>query len=733
MITKISMKNVASYKDETTLETNKRINLIYGLNGAGKTQISKFLANQNDENFKDCKIEGLSNKQQILVYNQDFIEKNFYDTDKQQGIFTLSEENTSIKQEIENLQKELIKLKSNQDENERKLKEKQKDIIKIENDFKDDIWKIKQNHSDNFKDFFEGKMGSKDSFLNFINPKIKEFLTLDTINQNTNLEKLKKQYNILTDTTQVKLENINEISNTEFKNIENNLIFNEIIVGNQDSIIADLINKLGNGDWVKDGFDKYILQDSQTCPFCQSNTITPKIKSDLENYFDKTYENKIKEIEKLNDEYQNLFSNIPSIETFYRRDILDNKDLEFEKLYSQVKSKLEENIRKIQEKIKEPSKKIELEKTEELFQNLNNYLKQIQQKIIEFNSKLENPEDEREKLEKQFWEFAIFEKKEIIEKYNKNKKEQEINKGVLDKENQTIKDSIQHIENTIKEKQKEVINIQEAVDKINNYLKDLGILSFYIKVQDDEKQEYIIVREGENKPSFKTLSEGEKTLISFLYFLQLCQGKKEKDEAILDKIIIIDDPISSLSFNYIYEIAQLIKHTFFENALYKQIFIFTHNLYFYHEFFKIINKEDKKNNITSFRIFKNQNNFSCISSLKRDEILNDYQAYWQILKEYKQKKTHKAIIPNTMRNILENFIGFVYAKKLIDIVNEYFANDIQYKAFYRYISRESHSDRENISDVKDIDINMFFEAFENFFKKLKHEEHYEKMMGENND
>ncbi|MCW1316132.1 AAA family ATPase [Campylobacter jejuni] len=390
-------------------------------------------------------------------------------------------------------------------------------------------------------------------------------------------------------------------------------------------------------------------------------------------------------------------------------------------------------LKKFKKKLKNLVKKIELEKTDEVFQNLNNYIKQIQQKIIEFNSKLDNQENEKEKLEKQFWEFVIFEKKEIIEKYKKDKNEKETDKQALDKENKTIKDDIQNIENTIKEKQKEVINIQKAVDRINNYLKDLGILSFYIKVQDGEKQEYIIVREGDNKPSFKTLSEGEKTLISFLYFLQLCQGKKEKNEVILDKIIVIDDPISSLSFNYIYEIAQLIKHTFFENALYKQIFIFTHNLYFYHEFFKIINKEDKKNNITSFRIFKNQNNFSCISSLKRDEILNDYQAYWQILKEYKQEKTHKAIIPNTMRNILENFIGFVYAKKLIDIVNEYFANDIQYKAFYRYISRESHSDRENISDVKDIDINMFFEAFENFFNKLKHEEHYEKMMGKNND
>ncbi|EAK0804899.1 hypothetical protein A0Z06_04425 [Campylobacter lari] len=733
MITKISMKNVASYKDETTLETNKRINLIYGLNGVGKTQISKFLANQEDENFKDCKIEGLSNEQQILVYNQDFIEKNFYDTDKQQGIFTLSEENTSIKQEIENLQKELTRLKSSQDKNEKKLKEKQEDIIKIENDFKDDIWKIKLSYYKDFKQFFKGIAGKKEDYFDFINPKIKEFLTLDTINQNTNLEELKKQYNILADTTQVKLENINEISNIEFKNIENNLIFNEIIVGNQNSIIADLINKLGNGDWVKDGFDKYILQDSQTCPFCQKDTITQEFKSYLEDYFDKTYEERIKELEKLNDEYQNLFSNIPSIETFYRRDILDSKDLEFEKLYFQVKSKLEKNIKKIQEKIKEPSKKIELEKTDEIFQNLNNYIKQIQQKIIEFNSKLDNCKNEKEKLKKQFWEFAIFEKKEIIEKYNKNKKEQEINKGVLDKENQTIKDSIQHIENTIKEKQKEVINIQEAVDKINNYLKDLGILSFYIKVQDDEKQEYIIVREGENKPSFKTLSEGEKTLISFLYFLQLCQGKKEKDEAILDKIIVIDDPISSLSFNYVYNIAQLIKEIFLRNkdSNYKQIFVLTHHLYFFKELIGF--KEDYKKDIYTFRIGKNENYISHIDTMEEDEILNDYQAYWQILKDYKEGKIHAILIPNTMRNILEYFIGFIQKNK-IDIIKNIENEDKEkkFEPFCRYINRESHSFMGNMSDAKEIDIDMFFEAFKKVFEYLGHLEHYDIMMKKGN-
>ncbi len=732
MIAKISMKNVASYKDETTLETDKRINLIYGLNGTGKTQISKFLANQEDENFKDCNIEGLSNEE-ILVYNQDFIEKNFYSTDKQQRIFTLSEENITIKQEIEKLQEELIGFKSSQNENERKLKEKQEDIIKIENDFKEDIWKIKLSYYEDFKSFFKGIVGKKEDYFDFINPKIEEVLSLDVINQNINLEELKKQYNFLTDTTQVKLENINEIPNIEFKNIENNSIFNEIIVGNQNSVIADLIKKLGNEDWVKDGFDKYVLQDSQTCPFCQKDTITQEFKSYLENYFDKTYEERIKEVEKLNDEYQNLFSNMPSIETFYRRDILDSKDLEFEKLYSQVKLKLEKNIKKIQEKIKEPSKKIELEKTEEVFQNLNDYIKQIQQKIIDFNSKLENLEDEREKLKKQFWEFAIFEKKEIIEKYNKDKKEQEINKGVLDKENQTIKDSIQHIENTIKEKQKEVINIQEAVDRINNYLKDLGILSFCIKIQDDEKQEYIIIREGEDKPSFKTLSEGEKTLISFLYFLQLCQGKKEKNEAILDKIIVIDDPISSLSFNYVYNIAQLIKEIFLRNkdSNYKQIFVLTHHLYFFKELIGF--REGYKKDIYTFRIRRNESYISHIDTMKEDEILNDYQAYWQILKDYKEGKIHVILIPNTMRNILEYFLGFIQ-KDTIDIIKKIENEDKEkrFEPFCLYINRESHSFMGNMSDAKEIDIDMFFEAFKKVFEYLGHLEHYNIMMTKGN-
>ena len=61
MITKITLNNVASYKAETTLETDKKVNFIYGLNGTGKTTLSNYLASLNKEehcDFGHCSVKG---------------------------------------------------------------------------------------------------------------------------------------------------------------------------------------------------------------------------------------------------------------------------------------------------------------------------------------------------------------------------------------------------------------------------------------------------------------------------------------------------------------------------------------------------------------------------------------------------------------------------------------------------------------------------------------------------
>ncbi|WP_295040808.1 AAA family ATPase [uncultured Fibrobacter sp.] len=56
MIDKIEMNGVASYKQATCLETDKKVNLVYGLNGVGKSTLSNFLYDPKNEMYKNCKL-----------------------------------------------------------------------------------------------------------------------------------------------------------------------------------------------------------------------------------------------------------------------------------------------------------------------------------------------------------------------------------------------------------------------------------------------------------------------------------------------------------------------------------------------------------------------------------------------------------------------------------------------------------------------------------------------------
>lgn len=92
MITEIHMEAVASFKGSSSLYTDKKINLIYGLNGTGKSTLSNFLYDQSDQKFNKCR-KSPEQAESTFVYNQKFIQDNFYVADSLKGIFSLSKEN----------------------------------------------------------------------------------------------------------------------------------------------------------------------------------------------------------------------------------------------------------------------------------------------------------------------------------------------------------------------------------------------------------------------------------------------------------------------------------------------------------------------------------------------------------------------------------------------------------------------------------------------------------------
>lgn len=73
------------------------------------------------------------------------------------------------------------------------------------------------------------------------------------------------------------------------------------------------------------------------------------------------------------------------------------------------------------------------------------------------------------------------------------------------------------------------------------------------------------------------------------------------------------------------------------------------------------------------------------------------------------------------------FFGFIDNEKMKESIKK--LDFVKYGSFLRYIDRESHSDQTNISDFKDIDVNLFKEAFKKIFDESGNIKHYNKMIG----
>jgi wobble nucleotide-excising tRNase len=249
----------------------------------------------------------------------------------------------------------------------------------------------------------------------------------------------------------------------------------------------------------------------------------------------------------------------------------------------------------------------------------------------------------------------------------------------------------------------------------------LGLDDF--RIEKHSENLYKIVRGNQDSDTFQTLSEGEKMIISFLYFIELCRGKKSATDVGRKKIIVIDDPISSLSHIFIFNIGQLIKKEFLFSDTYEQAFVLTHSLYFFYELTDPKHKRRKERQ-KLFRMTKNCDG-SQIFDMKYEEIQNDYHSYWQIVKDDKQSP---ALIANCMRNIIEYFFGFIEKKDLNNVFQKPELQKNKYQAFCRYINRESHSLGQNIFDYKEFNYDDFREALGLVFQESGYKEHYEEML-----
>lgn len=722
MISKIVLNRVASYKKEAVLDTDKKVNLLYGLNGTGKSTFSEFLYDQIGARFSQCSIEGLEENDTVLVYNQKFVQDTFYEPEGIHGIFTLSKGNADAQKVIDTTSAEVKKLTEQKRKiEEKKTKNEQKHLGEIE-EYKKQVWKIKTEYTggDRVLEFcLDGLKGNKDTLFKHIISLEKPEGELDY-----SVDDLKKEAQQLQGEAQSRQLLSKVLINVE--DIEQSELLSKVIVGNKNSSVASLIETLGNSDWVNTGI-KYVHIDGEkgVCPFCQQKTITQNFLEQINAYFDESYNRDKSQIEQMISRYDAEIKKATDFFNAIKDDsFLEKNKAEIESLSANLISVLEHNLNTLREKAKTPSIQVSLQPINEIIESINSIIKNANNEITLYNQRIADIKGSKSKIRDSFWCLMRKEYNSVIELYAANEKAYEQSVKNAQKELQTKTSEINTNTALIEENRKKTVNIDEAVENIKNGLIDIGITDFTIEKYSEEEALYRLKREDLDEDVFKTLSEGEKMVISFLYFIELCKGESTAEKASNKKIVVIDDPISSLSHIYVFNIGRLIHNEFLRTKKYDQLFILTHSLYFFYELTNTNHKERKETQ-KLFRICKNTES-SYFEDMKYEDIQNDYQAYWHIIKD---KKQSPALIANCMRNVMEYFFNFVEKQDFAQVFQRPELQENRYMAFNRYMNRESHSKGQNIFDIKEFNYDSFREAFKKVFETEGYIDHYNKMIG----
>lgn len=735
MIESISLKNAASF-DSTgiQIENLKKVNFIYGSNGCGKTTISNFLLNPIDPRFPNCSATWKNGTElKTLVYNKEFRAKNF-DKGKLEGVFTLGEATKEQKQVIADKTEQLKQLKIEGERIRISLNQHKEKQGVLESDFKEFAWtKIYKKYQNIFKDAFVGSMKSGDLF--------KSRLLSEFKNNKENLQTIdelkEKASTIFGETPQ----NINLISQINFDRIieiEKETIWRKIIVGKADVDIAKLIQNLNINDWVNQG--RTYVQESDICPFCQQPTITDKFKNQLESYFDETYLKDIELLKVLKQEYSTLIqTTINELNnTEQTQKELKSSKLNLDKFSSLLKTLISQNTTNnvyLNNKFKEPSRSVELVSQNELLTQISEFITTANEEIKKHNDIVLDYSNQRNNLVNAIWRYLIEEFKSEIEKFNATKKGFETGYNAIETQLKKKLKDYSDLNSGIKELSKNVTSIQPTIDEINRLLKSYGFNSFEI-VPATEEGFYKIQREnGEIAES--TLSEGEITFITFLYFLQHAKGGSTEDNVNEERILVIDDPISSLDSNVLFVVSTLIKEILkdvkSDKGNIKQVILLTHNVYFHKEVsYEGLNRKGEK---PQFWILRKNFKFSTIQHYNdQNPIQSSYELLWRDIKEW--ERNSGITIQNTMRRILENFFSILGNKRDDFLIGKFQTQEEREicRSLLSWVNEGSHTFSDDLYiEAPDAMIVKYLKVFQDIFKHTRNIGHYNMMMGINDE
>lgn len=736
MIETLEINQVATYDTRSSMENLKHLNFVFGTNGAGKTTIGRVVANKFKPEHANCTItwkDGV--EMQSLVYNRDFVDANFNLEGNVKGIFTLGETDIANdlaikakKQEVDGYGVSITRdVKTLGDLTLRSGKVQ--DLAELEADFKEQCWVRKRKYDDAFSEAFTGVRNDavkfKERFHQQQQSNVAEPQTLEYLN--------KRAATVFGEAPQRQAE-IPTLDFTRIVTLEAAPILAKRVVGKEDVDIAEMIHRLGHSDWVKAGQAHFEIS-SPKCPFCQQ-AAPEGLSTSLEDYFDETFEQDTQAITHLQAAYEreekSLFLALNAIEhsasTFLDREA-------FVRTQTVVYAKLRSNALILASKRKEPSAPRQLESLAEPLATIVNLITEANVKVTAHNRIVDSIGAEKTKLIAEVWRHILDEMEVDHETYVRKKKGLTLaidNLKSLIKKAEEAKSKAEH---ELRELEKKATSIQPTVDAINDLLKSFGFKTFAL-AKADEQPHYKLVRKG-GEDAKHTLSEGEKSFVTFLYFYHLIKGSNSESGAARDRVVVFDDPVSSMDSDVLFIVSNLIRALFDDmkngRGYVKQVFVLTHNVYFHKEvcFASPSRKGGGKNAVPnlgrSYWVVRKTPTGPKLEHFDENPVKTSYELLWD---ELRKDERNPLTIQNTMRRILEHYFKILGGIDFDELCEKFEGRDkLVCRSLLSWVNDGSHFSHDDAHFAFGQDaIDDQVDIFKKIFERAEHLPHYEMMM-----
>lgn len=728
LITKIEIAEVATYSTAgERLADLKKVNYFFGHNGCGKTTISRAIHDPSiSAGYSVSWLDG--RELATLVFNRDFADASF--GDQMQGIFTLGEDSTRAAAEIERLTGEIADLDSDIVNLQRNLVGedgtggREAELAAASAALIEACWKSQVDHKDAFINVFTGYRGKKSDFCTKLlaeaESNTSELKALDALTA--------EAANVFQDAATPEIA-IAPISFDRFAGLEASPILARSIVGRDDVVVAALIGRLGNSDWVKQGVE-YLIEADGPCPFCQQPAPAGLL-DDLNAFFDEQYEADLASIDLLATSYEHAVNAVVTrIDALVASPHRFLEEAVFSERCAALKTAFGLNIERISAKRKEPSGVVELDATAELAASITSLIAAANETIEQYNATIRNLASAKSTLTAQIWRFVVEERRTDLATYqttaeNLRRAIDGIRSSIAEKTTRRadLRRQLSAIEETI-------TSVRPTVDSINRILAQYGFSNFRLEVAGERSDMYRIVR-LDGSVAAHSLSEGERSFITFLYFYHQLAGSTSATGTAVERVVVFDDPVSSLDSDVLFVVSALIRKVVSDVRRnvgnIRQVFVLTHNIYFHKEVSYDRERRGRARSFETFWIVRKRDNVSSVTRYDFNPVKTSYELLWD---EVRNPDRSNLTIQNTMRRIVENYLTVLGGLKQDEIVAHFEGRDAQIcAALFSWINDGSHSAYDDIyAAIDDNAVQGYLRVFKEVFERTGHGAHYRMMM-----